>query len=217
MNLPIYNIEGHETGKISLNPKIFGVKTKSWILHQVIVAQQANSRVNVAHTKTRGEVRGGGKKPWKQKGTGRARHGSIRSPLWRGGGITFGPLNTRNFKIKVNQKVKTQALMMALSEKVNEKALIILEQLSFDVIKTKNIVDLFKNLKINDKKILLSLPVKDDKIVKSARQIKKIKLTAADSLNVRELLWADTLLTTVKGVERIEKTHAANTGATQKN
>src|SRR3989339_638830 len=189
MNLPIYNIEGHETGKISLNPKIFGVKTKSWILHQVIVAQQANSRVNVAHTKTRGEVRGGGKKPWKQKGTGRARHGSIRSPLWRGGGITFGPLNTRNFKIKVNQKVKTQALMMALSEKVNEKALIILEQLSFDVIKTKNIVDLFK----------------------------KLKLTAADSLNVRELLWADTLLTTVKGVERIEKTHAANTGATQKN
>src|SRR3989339_1594785 len=138
MNLPIYNIEGHETGKISLNPKIFGVKTKSWILHQVIVAQQANSRVNVAHTKTRGEVRGGGKKPWKQKGTGRARHGSIRSPLWRGGGITFGPLNTRNFKIKVNKKAKKKALLMTLTSKAINQKIILLEKLEIDQAKTKN-------------------------------------------------------------------------------
>jgi large subunit ribosomal protein L4 len=205
MTLPIYNQHGEEVGKVDLDPKVFGLKAKPELIQQVVVAEQANARGNIAHTKTRGEVRGGGKKPWKQKGTGRARHGSIRSPLWKGGGVTFGPRKDRNFSQKVNKKVKRQALLMSLSEKILDQGLKVLEDLNLEKIKTKQMAEVLQNLQIRDKKILLALEAKDDVIIKSARNLPKVQLEAADSLNVIDVLWADVLVTTVNGVKMIEK------------
>ena len=119
LKIKVYTQDGKETKELALNPAVFGVAVKESVVHQVMVAQMANSRVAIAHTKTRAEVRGGGRKPWKQKGTGRARHGSTRSPIWVGGGVTFGPRSDRNFSQKVNKKMKTKALFMCLSDKVN--------------------------------------------------------------------------------------------------
>lgn len=210
MTLPIYNQQGQEISTLELNPAIFDVKTKPHIIQEAVVSLKANIRQNIAHTKDRGEVRGGGKKPWAQKGTGRARHGSIRSPLWRGGGVTFGPKNIINFSKKINKKVKRQALLMSLSEKAKEKAIKILDKLELTAIKTKQIVDIIKNLKIDQVKILLALDNKDDKIIKSARNLPKIKYIASDSLNIFDILWADMLLTTVSGIKKIEKIYGNN-------
>lgn len=207
MKLPVYNLQGTKVKDIALNPAIFNIKTKAWIIQEAVVAQQANRRVNIAHVKDRSEVRGGGRKPWRQKGTGRARHGSIRSPLWRGGGTTFGPRNIQNFKKKINKKVKRQALLMCLSEKANDKTITILDKLEFPEIKTKHLVNLLKTLNISDKKILISLPKKDDKIIKSSNSLQKIKLIAADSLNVVDVLWADIILTPEEGIKKIENTY----------
>lgn len=210
MTAPIYNQQGQEISTLELNPAIFDVKTKPHIIQEAVVSLKANARQNIAHTKDRGEVRGGGKKPWAQKGTGRARHGSIRSPLWRGGGVTFGPKNIINFSKKINKKVKRQALLMSLSEKAKENAIKILDKLELTKIKTKQIVDIIKNLKIDHAKILLALDNKDDRVIKSARNLPKVKYIAADSLNIFDTLWADMLLTTVSGIKKIEKTYGNN-------
>lgn len=207
MTLPIYNQQGQEISALELNPAIFNVKAKPHIIQEAVVSIKANARQNIAHTKDRGEVRGGGRKPWRQKGTGRARHGSIRSPLWRGGGVTFGPKNIINFSKKINKKVKRQALLMGLSEKAKENAIKVLDKLELTAIKTKQIVDIIKNLKIDQTKILLALDNKDDKIIKSARNLPKVKYIAADSLNIFDILCADMLLTTVSGIKKIEKTY----------
>ena len=122
INIDIYNQKGEKTGKIDIPESIFSLEPNIDLIHQVYVAQQANSRIAIAHTKTRGEVRGGGKKPWKQKGTGRARHGSIRSPIWKGGGVTFGPRSDRNFSKAINKKQRQKALFMVLSSKVNDNS-----------------------------------------------------------------------------------------------
>ncbi len=132
-----YNQQAEVLGEMELNPKIFDVKINPALVHQTVVAQMANMRQVLAHTKGRGEVRGGGKKPWRQKGTGRARHGSIRSPIWRGGGVTFGPTKERNFKKDINKKMKQKAMLMALSDKVSSKNLVILDKLTVDEFKTK--------------------------------------------------------------------------------
>jgi len=144
---PVYNITAEKVKEVELNPKIFGVQVKEAVVHQAAVAQMANARRVLAHTKDRGEVRGGGAKPWRQKGTGRARHGSVRSPLWVGGGITFGPTKERNFSKKVNKKMKRKALFMCLSDKVNNNLLILLDKLNLEKGKTKEMVEIIGNLK----------------------------------------------------------------------
>ena len=143
----VFRQTGEKIKELELNAKIFGVEVKESVVHQVIVAQMANSREAIAHTKLKSEVRGGGKKPWAQKGTGRARHGSSRSPIWVGGGVTFGPRNIRNFSQKINKKMKTKALFMCLSDKVANNLLTVLDDVKIEAGKTKEIVGVIKNLK----------------------------------------------------------------------
>ena len=146
LKIKVYNQAAESTKDLELNAKIFGVKANGGLLHQVAIAQQANARQVLAHTKDRSEVSGGGKKPWKQKGTGRARVGSSRSPIWIGGGITFGPTKNRNFKKKINQKMKQKALFMALSDKLATNSLVILDNLEFTEFKTKKFNTLLTSL-----------------------------------------------------------------------
>ena len=194
INVDLYNQKGEKSGKVDLAENIFGVESKSSLIKQVYVAQQANKRVAVAHTKTRGEVSGGGAKPWKQKGTGRARHGSIRSPLWIGGGVTFGPRSDRNFSKKINKKQKQKALFMVLSSKLNDKEIFILDALSFGGIKTKEADKFLNNFtsKVlkpkNNAKTLVVLPEKSEELQLSFRNIPQTKVVRADSLNVVDLL-----------------------------
>jgi len=143
----VFDQTGKEVKKIDLNPAVFGVEIKESVVHQIAVAHMANSRVAIAHTKTRGEVRGGGKKPWAQKGTGRARHGSSRSPIWVGGGVTFGPRKDRNFAQKVNKKMKRKALFMCLTDKVNSDLFFVLDKLSIKEGKTKEMTSFLEGLK----------------------------------------------------------------------
>ena len=144
----IYNQEGRQVGKKELNPTIFGVEIKPEVVHQVVVTQMANRRQVLAHTKGRSEVRGGGKKPWRQKGTGRARHGSIRSPIWVGGGVTFGPTKIRNFNKAINKKIKRKALFMSLSDKIDNQKIILLDKLELSKIKTKKILAVLQALNL---------------------------------------------------------------------
>jgi len=146
IKLNVYNQQSELIGEMDLNPKIFNVKANPALVHQAVVAQMANERQVLAHTKGRGEVRGGGRKPWQQKGTGRARHGSIRSPIWRGGGVTFGPTKERNFKQKINQKMKQKALLAVLSDKVANKKLVVLDKLELTEYKTKKFDQIISGL-----------------------------------------------------------------------
>ena len=146
MKYPVYNTSGEEVKQAELNPAIFGVKVKKELVHQVAMAQMNNARPVLAHTKDRSEVRGGGRKPWKQKGTGRARHGSTRSPLWAGGGVTFGPTKDRNFTQKINKKMKRKALFMCLSDRVKDSNLILLDKLELAAAKTREMDKLLRNL-----------------------------------------------------------------------
>lgn len=184
----IYNLSGEVIGQEELDANVFAVEINPLVIQSVVVTQNANSRSVIAHTKTKGEVRGGGIKPWKQKGTGRARAGSIRSPLWKGGGVTFGPRNDRNYAIKINKKVKNKALRMVLSDKVKEEKLILLDKLALAEAKTKKINEIFAKLPCQDKKSLLSLAKKDTKIIQAVKNLAGIRLCAADSLNVVDLL-----------------------------
>lgn len=204
MKYPIHNQNGEKIGETELNPKIFELKPKESVIHQIVTAQLANRRKPWAHTKQRSEIRGGGRKPWRQKGTGRARHGSIRSPLWIGGGVTFGPRKERNYNQKVNKKMKRKALAMCLSDLVQNKHLILLDKIKLTKIKTKNIIDILKNLKLTNKKVLLSLDKKDEKVILSARNIQGLNFIAADSLNCLDILNNECLVITVKGLEKYQ-------------
>ncbi len=201
----IYSREGKTAGTLELDSAIFGVKVKPAILHEAVVAQQANARVAIAHTKTRGEISGGGKKPWKQKGTGRARHGSIRSPIWRGGGITFGPRSNRNFSKKINSKVKRQAILMALSDKVASGALYVLESLGGDFSKTKDIAKIMRALPITKGKMLLALPSSEKRSGRLAANIARVSPIGVGSINVVDVLGNANLVTTVEGVKELSK------------
>ncbi len=153
MKISTYTQNGKESGKAELPSEIFDVKMNSDLVHQVVLAQMSNQRQVIAHTKDKSEVRGGGRKPWKQKGTGRARHGSIRSPIWKGGGVTFGPTKDRNFKKKINKKMRRKALFMVLSSKVQDKEMIVLDKLKIEKPKTKEIAMVIENLKLKMKKV----------------------------------------------------------------
>ncbi|MFA5051020.1 MAG: 50S ribosomal protein L4 [Patescibacteria group bacterium] len=204
--ITIYNQNAEKIGEEKLNSHIFGVKANKSLIHQVVVAQLANRRGAYSHTKTRGQVRGGGKKPWAQKGTGRARVGSIRSPLWRGGGIIFGPTNERNFSLKVNKKVKRQALLMCLSDKVLENKLFVLDKLEIPEIKTKVFVQILQKFFPFAKKlkVIICLEDKNETAMKSARNIKGVKIMPVTNLNVYDLLSNENLFITLAGLKTIE-------------
>ncbi|MBI5077406.1 50S ribosomal protein L4 [Candidatus Falkowbacteria bacterium] len=201
----LYNVKGEEKGEIKLDPAIFEAPIKESVVHQVLVAIMANRRVPIAHTKTRGEIRGGGRKPWRQKGTGRARHGSIRSPLWRGGGVTFGPRADRNFAKKVNKKMRRKALFMVLSDKARENQISAIEKLELAGAKTRDLVGLLKQMSLL-KSTLIVLAKMDKKIAKAANNLPKVEMISANSLNVYDvlkfnnILFEEKALSTVKSV-----------------
>ena len=183
-----YNQIGEELAQTRLPSEIFDVKMDTDLVHQVAVAQMSNRRQVSAHTKDRGEVRGGGKKPWRQKGTGRARHGSRRSPLWKGGGVTFGPTKERNFKKKINQKMGRKALLMVLSAKVKSGTLIILDSLKIEKLKTKLMADVLSKLPCKEQSCLIALSSMDKDVIASARNLAKVQTRQAKDLNVLDLL-----------------------------
>ncbi|MEW6622243.1 MAG: 50S ribosomal protein L4 [Bacillota bacterium] len=200
----IFNIQGQQVGEMDLDDSVFAANVNIAAMHQVVVNHLANRRRGTASVKDRGEVRGGGKKPWRQKGTGRARVGTIRSPLWRGGGITFGP-QPRDYSYKLPTKLKRVAMRSALTSKVNEGKLIVLDDLSFNEPKTKDMVQVLKIFNIDGLKTLVVIPAKDDNITKSARNIKGVKPINVSNINVYDLLNHESLMITKDAVIKVQE------------
>lgn len=206
----VYNQEGQETGQTELKSEIFGIVPKAVVIQQAVEAQLANRRQVLAHTKTRAEVRGGGRKPWRQKGTGRARHGSIRSPIWVGGGVAFGPRKDRNFQKKINKKARRLALFMSLSDKLNNQRLYLIEDLNLNTAKTKLLKEIIKKLPGGESKLLLAIMPTEKNIFQAGHNLKKVKITSADSLNVYDVLNYPFIGLTKKGLELIYQTFIKN-------
>lgn len=206
MKIDVYNQNGEVTGNITLPKEIFDVKFNADLVHQIAVSLSANERQISAHAKTRGEIRGGGKKPWRQKGTGRARHGSIRSPLWKGGGVTHGPRKDRIFEKDVPKKMRRKALFMILSEKAKNHQLVVLNKIELEKGKTKEMVKSLKNLPCNSQATLIALPNYDKKVFLAARNIKKTSIEDARNLNVLQLLNHKYLLLTKESIKTIKDT-----------
>lgn len=209
LSVNIYNQKAEVVGNLELAPKIFSVAPKAELLHQAIVTQMANERQVLAHTKDRSEVRGGGKKPWKQKGTGRARVGSNRSPIWIGGGVTFGPTKDRNFSKKINKKMRQKALFMALSDKVLQKSLVILDKMEINEFKTKTFNGFLKEIETkvlenNRRSLLIINDTKDEKLKFSGRNLSDIKIINPENLNIIDLLKYKNLLLTADLVKKLE-------------
>jgi large subunit ribosomal protein L4 len=208
LKVKVYNLEGKEIDELKLDSAIFGVEINPALVHQAVVAQQANARLTLANTKTKGEVRGGGRKPWRQKGTGRARHGSRRSPIWIGGGVTFGPRTERNYSLKINKKMKRKALLMGLTDKVAEQSLIVVDKLEMPEIKTKNLVKILSKLPVKkNSSSLIVLAAKDEKILKSAQNLLKVKTILADSLNIVDVLQYQSLVIDKEGIKKLIETY----------
>ncbi|MDP3883167.1 MAG: 50S ribosomal protein L4 [Candidatus Staskawiczbacteria bacterium] len=206
MKISVYNQKGEETKDITLPKEIFEVKFNADLVHQVAVSLMANKRQVSAHTKNRSEVSGGGKKPWRQKGTGRARHGSNRSPIWRGGGITFGPRNDTIYAREIPKKMRRKALFMVLSDKAKNNQLVILESIKLENSKTKEMAKSLGKLPCRDQSTLIALPNYDKKIFLASRNIKKTSIDDARNLNVLDLLNFKYLLLTKDSIKTIEKT-----------
>lgn len=202
----VLNLEGKKVGEATLEGKIFEIEPDPALIQQAAISQLAGKRAPSAHTKTKGEVRGGGKKPWRQKGTGRARHGSIRSPLWKGGGVIFGPRAQRNFSVKMNRKAKRKAMFMVLTDKLRNKKIIVLEKLELAKPKTKELVALIKKLPLKNT-FLTILPKTDLNIIRAANNLKITSCCRADSLNVYDLLRYDFLLLPKESLSVIKKTY----------
>jgi len=206
MKISLYNQKGEDIDKVELPDEIFGLKANLDLLHQVVVSQMSNRRQGSAHTKDRSDVSGGGKKPWRQKGTGRARHGSIRSPLWRGGGVAFGPKSDRNYKKTIPVIMRRKALFMALSSKAKDSELIIVDNLGAIDHKTKTIKSTLNNLPFADKTGLLILPVVDNNIILGARNIPKTETMQAKNLTALDILSFKRLIMTPETVAKIKET-----------
>ena len=206
MKLSTYNQEGKEIGQTLLPKEIFDVKMNSDLVHQVVVSQMANRRQRIAHTKGRAEVRGGGRKPWRQKGTGRARAGSIRSPIWRGGGVTFGPTKEKVFKKKIPKKMRRKALLMVLSAKAKNNFLIILDKLKIEKAKTKEITEILKKLPCQGENSLIALSQIDKNLILAARNIPKIDTIQAKDLNCLDLLSFKYLVMPKEAIKVIKET-----------
>ena len=212
METAVYNQQGEKVGTYALSERVFGVPLKESVVHQVMRAQRGNARKVIAHTKDRSEVSGGGKKPWRQKGTGRARHGSIRSPLWTGGGVTFGPRNERNFSLKINKKQKHKALAMMLSSKVKDGKIAVLDTLALKEPRTKYMVDILRAFtavlpEAATRKTLIIISGMDKNITLASRNLPKAKVLRADSLNVNDLLTYRYVIIPKEAIEVIEKTY----------
>jgi large subunit ribosomal protein L4 len=208
LKVKVYNLEGKEVDELKLDSAIFGVEINPALVHQAVTAQQANARLTLAHTKTKGEVRGGGRKPWRQKGTGRARHGSRRSPLWIGGGVTFGPRTERNYEQKINKKMKRKALLMGLTDKLAEENLIVVDKLEMPEIKTKNLVKILNSLPAQKaKSTLIVLAAKDEKILKSVQNLTSVKTILADSLNIVDIMQYQAMIIDRAGIKKISEVY----------
>ncbi len=211
MKVQVYNQNAEAIGEIEINDKIFAVKPSLHLLAEAVRVQEANARKGLAHTKTRGEVSGGGKKPWRQKGTGRARAGSTRSPLWRHGGVTFGPTSDRNWSLKINKKAKTKALFMSLSDKAKDGRLIVIDGFNLEEVKTKEFVKIMQafHAKIDTlgKKHMVVVANSTDKSVKASRNIPSVATALATSLNVKDVLKADSMFVLKDTLPIIEKTY----------
>ena len=204
--IDVYNIEGKKVSDIELADSVFGIKPKEKIVHSVLVNYMANQRQGTSNTKTRAEVSGGGRKPWKQKGTGRARQGSIRSPQWFKGGIALGP-KPRDYSYRVNKKERRLAVRSVLSSKVLENNLVVVDSMNFDAIKTKNMVSALNNLKVEGKTLIV-LPEKNENVQKSARNIEGVKTSLVNTINVYDLLKYNKLVLTVDAVKSLEEVYA---------
>ena len=202
----VYNVEGKKVSDIDLKEEIFGIEPNEAIIHSVLVNFLANQRQGTQSTKTRAEVRGGGRKPWRQKGTGRARQGSIRAPQWIKGGIALGP-KPRSYKYTVNKKERRLAVKSMLSMKVLEQSLVVVDKLAFEEIKTKNMVSALNNLKVTGKTLVM-LAEKDEKVQKSARNIEGVKTTLVNTINVYDLLKYNNLVVTLDTVKKLEEVYA---------
>ena len=204
-NVSVYNIEGKEVGKIDLSDAVFGVEVNEHLVHMAVVSQLANNRQGTQKAKTRSEVSGGGRKPWRQKGTGHARQGSTRAPQWTGGGVVFAPV-PRDYSFKLNKKEKRAALKSALTSRVEAGKLIVVDELKFDEIKTKKFQAVLDNLKVS--KALVVLAENDEKVVMSARNIPAVKTALTNTINVYDILKGDTLVLTKDAVAKIEEVYA---------
>ena len=204
-SVKVYNIEGKEVGTMELNDAVFGVEVNEHLMHMAVVSQLANKRQGTQSAKTRAEVSGGGRKPWKQKGTGHARQGSTRSPQWTGGGVVFAP-KPRDYSIKMNKKEKAAAIKSVLTSKVAEEKFIVVEGLTFDEIKTKKMAAVLENLKVN--KALVVLDKKDENVILSARNLPAVRTTMSGSVNVYDVLKYDNVVITKDAVAKIEEVYA---------
>jgi len=201
----VYNIEGKEVDKLELNDAVFGVEINEHLVHMAVVAQLANKRQGTQSAKTRAEVRGGGKKPWRQKGTGHARQGSTRSPQWTGGGVVFAP-KPRDYSMKLNKKEKANAMKSVLTSKVNEEKFIVLDDFKLDEIKTKKFVEVMNNLEVA--KALVVTKDNDQNLVMSAKNVPTVKTALTNTINVYDILKYDTVVITKDAVAAIEEVYA---------
>ncbi|MBI4437868.1 50S ribosomal protein L4 [Candidatus Uhrbacteria bacterium] len=199
-SVELYSEQGEAKGTLALDDRLFGVTVTPALVHQAVVTQAANGRASIAHTKTRGEVQGTTKKPWKQKGTGRARHGSRRSPIWIGGGITFGPRSERNFSLKMNKRARQKALAMVLSDKVANGRVVAIEQLTLTEGKTKSLMSLLKKLPLTGRKTLVVSEPDNKSVARAARNLRGVETIPANALNVVDLLRVDQIVVTVPAV-----------------
>ena len=204
-NVAVYNMEGKEVGSLELNDAVFGVEINEHLVHMAVVQQLANNRQGTQKAKTRSEVSGGGRKPWRQKGTGHARQGSIRAPQWTGGGVVFAPV-PRDYSFKLNKKEKRAALKSALTSKVNDKKFIVVDELKLDEVKTKKFQAVLNNLEVH--KALVVLNDNDQNVVLSARNIPAVKTALTNTINVYDILKYDTVVVTKAAVATIEEVYA---------
>ena len=204
-NVSVFNMEGKEVGTIELNDAVFGVEVNEHLVHMAVVQQLANNRQGTQKAKTRSEVSGGGRKPWRQKGTGHARQGSTRAPQWTGGGVVFAPV-PRDYSFKMNKKEKRAALKSALTSKVQDAKVIVVDELKFDEIKTKNFATVMSNLKVN--KGLVVIAENDANVVLSARNMADVNTTLVNTMNVYDVMKANTVVLTKDAVAKIEEVYA---------
>ncbi len=205
MKVDVYNQQGEKVGTVLLPKEIFELPVNLDLVHQIAVSQMANRRQVLAHTKDRSEVRGGGRKPWRQKGTGRARHGSRRSPIWKGGGVTFGPTKERVFKKKISKKMRRKALLMVLSAKAKENLILILEKLEIKEPKTKLMKEVFSKLPVKGSS-LIALPKVDKNIILASNNLPGVSTTEVRNLNTLDLLTFKYLILPKEGIKLIKET-----------
>ena len=204
--IDVYDVDGKKVKSMDLKEEVFGIKPNEAVVHSVLINYLANQRQGTQNTKTRSEVRGGGRKPWRQKGTGRARQGSIRAPQWIKGGIALGP-KPRSYKYRVNKKEKALAIRSLLSSKILENSLVVVDKFEFPEIKTKQVVSAIKNLKVEGKTLIM-IPEKDEKVQKSARNIENVRTISVSTINVFDLLKYKNLIVTVDTVKKLEEVYA---------